>query len=127
MEEDATGWQDEVKSIEERGALRHKANAEHKQLLACDQQENQCSFNRVHLGVVDSLCPGSMFCFDISPVRGLAQAPCGRRSFPGINDWARLGYRSLGASSEAAELSILGPGNNPRPAFDTPQSTPGSY
>ena len=58
MEEEAKVWKDKVKVIEERVALRHKANAELKQLLACDQQENQSSFNRVHLGVVDSLRPG---------------------------------------------------------------------
>jgi len=58
MEEEAKVWKDKVKAIEDRVALRRKANAELKQLLACDQQENQSSFNRVHLGVVDSLRPG---------------------------------------------------------------------
>ena len=127
IEEEAKVWKDEVKAIEERVALRRKANAECKQLLARDQQENQSSFNRVHPGVVDSLRPGSMFGFDASPVRCLAQALRGRRSFAGINDSPRLGHRGFGASSDAAGLGVLSPGNNPGPAFDGPQSTPGSY
>lgn len=127
MEEEAKVWKDEVKAIEERVALRRKANAERKQLLSRDQQENQSSFNRVHPGVVDSLRPGSMFGFDASPVRRPAQALRGRRSFAGINDSPRLDHRSFGASSDAAGLGVLSPGNNLGPAFDAPQSTPGSY
>jgi len=120
-------WKDEVKAIEERVALRRKANAERKQLLARDQQENQSSCNRVHPGVVDSLPPGSMFGFDTSPVRRLAQALRGRCFFAGINDLPCLDHRGFGASSDAAGLGVLSPGNNVGPAFDTPQSTPGSY
>ena len=120
-------WKDEVKAIEERVALRRKANAECKRLLARDQQENQSSFNRVHPRVVDSLRPGSMFGFDASPVRRPAQALRGRRSFAGINDSPRLGHRGFGASCDAAGLGVLSPDNNLGPAFDAPQSTPGSY
>ena len=127
MEEEVMVWNDEVKAIEERVALRRKANTECKQFLARDQQENQSSFNRVHPGVVDSLRLGSMFRFDASPVRRPAQALCGRRSFRGINDSPRLDHRSFGANSNAARLGVLSPGNNLGPAFDAPQSTPGSY
>ena len=127
MEEEAKVWKDEVKAIEERIALRHKANAECKHLLARDQKENQSSFNNVHPGVVDSLCPGSIFSFHTSPVRGPAQALHGRRSFAGINDLPRLDHRSFGASSDAVGLDVLSPGNNLGPASDAPQSTPGSY
>ena len=62
-------WNDEVIAIEEHVALWRKSNAERKKLLPHDQQENQSSFNRVHLGVVDCLCPESMIGFDASPVR----------------------------------------------------------
>ena len=127
MEEEAKVWKDEVKAIEERIALRRKANAECKQLLARDQQENQSSFNRVHPGVVDSLHPGSTFGFDASPVRRPAQALLGHCSFAGINDSPRLDHRSFGASSNTAGLRLLSPGNNPEHNFDAPQSTPGSY
>jgi len=127
MEEEAKVWMNEVKVIEECVALRHKANAERKQLLARDQQENQSSFNRVHPGVIDSLRPGSMIGFDASPVRYPAQALLGRRSFAGINDLPRLDHRSFGASSDGAGLGVLSPGNNLGPAFDAPQSTPWSY
>jgi len=127
MEEEAKVWKDEVKAIEKRVALRRKANAERKQLLARDQQENHSSFNRVHPGVVDSLRPGSMFGFDALPVRRPAQALRGRHSFVGINDSPRLDHRSFGACSDAAGLGVLSPGNNLGPAFDAPQSTPGSY
>ncbi|KAF8241458.1 hypothetical protein K440DRAFT_642604 [Wilcoxina mikolae CBS 423.85] len=115
-EEEAKVWKDEVKAIEECVALRRKANAELKQLLARDQEENQSCFNRVHPGVVDALRPGSMFGFDASPVRRPAQALCGRRSFPGINDSPRLGYPSFGASCDAARLGVgytQGPGTGP--------------
>jgi hypothetical protein len=119
-------WKDEVKAIKERVALRRKANAQRKQLLACDQQENQSSFNRVHPEVVDSLRPGSMVGFDASPVRRPAQALHGRRSFVGIKDSPHLDHHSFGAGSDAAGLGVLSLGNNLGPAFDAPQSTPGS-
>jgi len=127
MEEEAKVWKNKVKEIEKRVALRRKANAERKQLLARDQQENQSSFNRVHPGVVDSLHQGSMFGFDASPVRRPAQALRGRHSFAGINNSPRLDHRSFGASSDAAGLGVLSPGINLVPPFDAPQSTPGSY
>ena len=76
--------------------------------------------------MVDSLCPGSIFGFDASPVRRLAQSLCGRRSFAGINDVPSLDHCSFGAISDAAGLGILSPGNNLGPAFDSLQSTPGS-
>jgi len=120
-------WKDEVKAIEERVALRHKANAERMQLLVRNQQENQSSFNRVHPGVVDSLHPGSIFGFDASPVRRPAQALHCRRFFAGIHDSPCLYHCSFGASGDVAGLGILSPGNNLGPAFDAPQSTPGSY
>jgi len=127
MEEEAKVWKDGVKAIEERVALRRKAKAERTQLLARNQQENKSSFNRVHLGVVDSLRPGSMFGFDALPVRILAQAPCGCRFFADINDSPRLDHGSFKASSDAAGLGVLSPRNNLGPAFDAPQRTPGSY
>jgi len=127
MEVEAEVWKDEVKAIEECVALRPKANAERKQLLVCEQQENQSSFNRVHPGVVDSLRPGSMLAFDASPVRHPAQAHCDYCSFVGINDSPRLDHRSFGASSDAAELGVLSLGNNLGPAFDALESTLGSY
>jgi len=127
MEEEAKVWKDKVKAIEERVALRRKANAERKQLLARDQQENQSSFNRVHPGMVDSLRPGSMFGFDASPVRRPAQALRGRCSFAGINDSPRLDHCSFGASSDAAGLRVLSLGNDLGPAFDALQRTPRSY
>jgi hypothetical protein len=106
MEEEAKVWKDEVKAIEERVALRRKANAEQNQLLARDQQENQSSFNRVHPEEVDSLRPGSMIGFDASPNRRPAQALRGRRSFADINDTLRLDYRSFGARCDAAGLGV---------------------
>ena len=127
MEEKVNVRKDKVKAIEECVALRRKANTECKQLPARAQQENQSSFNRVHLGVVDSLRPGSMFGFDAVPVRRPAQALRGCRSLAGINDSPCLDHRSFGASSDAARLGIVSPGNNPGPAFDSPQCTLGRY
>jgi len=68
MKDEVKVWTDEVMVIEECVALKHKANAERKQLLARDQQENQSSSNRVHPGVIDYLRPGSIFGSDASPV-----------------------------------------------------------
>jgi hypothetical protein len=119
MEEETKLWKDEVEVIKERVALGPTANAERKQLLACDQKVNQSSFNRVHPGVVDSLCPGSMSGFNLSPVWRPVQALCGCRSFVGVNNSPRLDHHSFGASTEVAKSGILSPGHNSRPALDS--------
>jgi len=126
IEEEGKVWKDEVKAIKEHIALRHKANAERKQLLVRNQHENESSFNRVHLGVVDSLHPGSMIGFDASPFRHPAQALRGHGCFVGINDSPRLDHHSFRASSNTAGLGIVSPGNNLGLSFDAPQSTLGS-
>jgi hypothetical protein len=96
-------------------------------LVTRNPQENQSSFNRAHLGVVDALRPGSMFDFDASPVTNPAQAPHGQGSFVGLTVLPLLDDRGFGDNSNAARLRVFHLGNDPGPATETLQSTLGSY
>ncbi|KAF8242254.1 hypothetical protein K440DRAFT_639320 [Wilcoxina mikolae CBS 423.85] len=114
MEEEAKVWRDEVKAIEERVAFRRKENAVRKQRLKEDQEANQSSFDRVHLGMAGALRPAFIFDeIDQPPIRRPVQASNSRLSF--------------GSSNSSSGFAGMGSAKSPSMSFETfegHQSTP---